>query len=114
MCLMLNEICAKENVFVTAEELKVFAESLNGDMRRAINELQASAYSKRNLIDMSKEFTTQYQEVFNLINKHEQQKALDILLDEVSELKDKINKIKFYSNYLNDTIRIKTSSGMVV
>jgi DNA polymerase III delta prime subunit len=88
MCLMLNEICAKENYTVTAEELKVFAESLNGDMRRAINELQASAYSKRNLIDMSKEFISTYQNIFDLINEGECQKALEILLDETYKGKD--------------------------
>ena len=84
MCLMLNEICAKESYnTVTAEELKVFAEALNGDMRRAINELQASAFSKSNLIDVSKEFISKYKEVFKLINTGSHQDALDILLDEV-------------------------------
>ena len=88
MCSMLSGICDKENVSFNYEELKVFAESLNGDMRRAINELQASAYSNRNLIDVSKDFISRYQEVFNLINKNEQQEALDILLDEVYRGKD--------------------------
>tara|TARA_Y100000593_G_scaffold17268_1_gene34552 strand:+ start:24454 stop:25368 length:915 start_codon:yes stop_codon:yes gene_type:complete len=89
MCLMLNEICAKENYKnVTAEEIRIFAESLNGDMRRAINELQASAYSNRNLIDISKEFISTYQSIFELINNQEHSKALDALLDEIYKGKD--------------------------
>ena len=89
MCLMLNEICAKESYnTVTVEELKVFAEALNGDMRRAINELQASAYSKSNIIDTSKEFISTYQNVFDLINDGKHSTALDALLDEIYKGKE--------------------------
>ena len=88
MVTMLKGICAKESYTVDTETFTIFAESLNGDMRRAINELQASAFSSRDLIDISKEFISKYEEVFNLINKHEHNSAMEILLDEVYKGKD--------------------------
>ena len=57
-------------------------------MRRAINELQASAYSKRNLIDISKEFVSTYKSIFDLINNGEHTKALDLVLDETYKGKE--------------------------
>ena len=84
---VLWEIGIKEKLTMERTQLKVFAESLNGDMRRAINELQACAYTNKNgmlpLVEKSKEFISQYEKVIDSIRLYGGDEALDILLDEI-------------------------------
>ena len=80
---MLKEICVKENINVEDNELIKFCESLNGDMRRAINELQACAFSNTTLSEKTKEFMNNYNEIIKHLILKETSEAHDLLLKEV-------------------------------
>ena len=80
MFTLFSDILAKESVLdyqYSAEELETFIESLHGDVRRGLTELQA-AYSShtplRNQIDKN---LSPYTEILKLINKNDYQNALE-------------------------------------
>ena len=83
MVAMLSGICDKENYNVCVVELERFCETLNGDMRRAINEIQACAFSNSNLSDKTKEFMNNYVEILKAINAGDATKGNELLLKEV-------------------------------
>ena len=81
-------ISKKEKLTLLHSDLKIFTESLGGDMRRAINELQAFSNSSGTteflpLVEKSTAFTSQYEKVVDLISLGDDDRALNILLDEV-------------------------------
>ena len=80
---MLKAICLQEYVNVEDDELIKFCETLNGDMRRAINELQASAFSNTSLSEKTKEFMNNYNEIIKLLNLKQTSEAHELLLKEV-------------------------------
>ena len=84
---VLYYISGKEKLTLMKADLRVFAEALDGDMRRAINELQACAYSNQKgflpLVERSKGLISQYGKVVDLISLGDNDRALDILLGEV-------------------------------
>jgi len=80
---ILSIICEKEKLSFNKVELTKFAELLNGDLRRGINELQACSYSGGSLVDKSKEFISQYKDVVKSVSAREYDGALTVLLDEV-------------------------------
>lgn len=80
---MLKAICLQEYVNVEDDVLVKFCETLNGDMRRAINELQASAFSKTSLSEKTKEFMNNYNEIIKMLNQKKTFEAHDLLLKEV-------------------------------
>ena len=80
---MLKAICLQEYVNVEDDELVKFCETLNGDMRRAINELQASAFSNTSLSEKTKEFMNNYNEIIKHLILKETSEAHDLLLKEV-------------------------------
>lgn len=85
---VLKNISKEEKLTLLYTELKMFAEVLGGDMRRAINELQAISNSSGTteflpLVEKSVEFTSQYERVVDLISLGDDDEALGILLDEV-------------------------------
>ena len=80
---MLKVICLKENINVEDNELVKFCESLNGDMRRAINELQACAFSNTTLSEKTKEFMNNYNEIIKMLQLKKTSEAHDLLLKEV-------------------------------
>ena len=82
---MLLFICEQEDINPDAmlEDILNLCVSVNGDMRRAINELQASAYSGISLEEKTKDFMKNYSMVLDLLNEQELSKANDILMDEV-------------------------------
>ena len=83
MCTMLREISIKEYYEVDTKELENFCETLNGDMRRAINEIQACAFSKSNLKEKTKEFMNNYTEIIKNFHNSKIVEANDLLLKEV-------------------------------
>ena len=80
---MLWDICNEEQVVALREEVVSFCETLNGDMRRAINELQASAFSNTSLKEKTKEFMNNYNEILKYLHSGNAGKAHDLLLQEV-------------------------------
>lgn len=80
---MLKAICLQEYVNVEDDELVKFCETLNGDMRRAINELQASAFSNTSLSEKTKEFMNNYNEIIKMLVQKKTSEAHDLLLKEV-------------------------------
>jgi replication factor C small subunit len=72
-----------ENYKVGEKDLKDFAETLNGDMRRAINELQACAFSNSNLKEKTKEFMNNYIEIIKALQANLKGEANNLLLKEV-------------------------------
>lgn len=80
---MLESICLHEDVLVEEKDLLNLCVSVNGDMRRAINELQASVFSGISLEEKTKDFMMNYTRVLVLLQEQELSKANDILMDEV-------------------------------
>ena len=74
---MLKAICLQEYVNVEDDVLVKFCETLNGDMRRAINELQASAFSKTSLSEKTKEFMNNYNEIIKMLNQKRKSDTLN-------------------------------------
>ena len=87
---VLKDISKKEKLTLLYPDLRIFVEAIGGDMRRAINELQAISNSSGTteflpLVEKSSVFTSQYERVLDSISIGDDDKALDILLDEVYE-----------------------------
>jgi len=114
---VLKEIGKKEKLTFMNADLKVFVKSLNGDMRRAINELQACAYTNKKgvlpLVEKSKEFISQYEKVVDSIRLYGGDDALDILLDEiykgrsVKEITHNLHRIVLNGNEIKGTEKYK-------
>jgi len=83
MCTLLIDISGKEQYEVDKEELTNFVETLNGDMRRAINELQACAFSNSNLKEKTMEFMNNYVEILKMLTQGKTLSAHELLLKEV-------------------------------
>lgn len=83
MVLLLSEICEKENYKVSNTELNNFCETLNGDLRRAINEIQACSFSDSNLKEKTVEFMNNYMEIIKKLIQVETSAAHELLLKEV-------------------------------
>jgi replication factor C small subunit len=77
------EICEKENVVYSSAAIYGFCNALNGDLRRAINEIQATAHSKSSLEEKTKEFMNDYEEILKKLNNEELSDAHGMLLAEV-------------------------------
>ena len=75
---IMSEILSKENINThSEEELDKFIIYLQGDLRRGLNELQASSASKRTLqyqIDMN---MRPYSEIIQMINENKYENALE-------------------------------------
>jgi replication factor C small subunit len=75
---IMSEILSKENINThSEEELDKFITYLQGDLRRGLNELQASSASKRTLqyqIDMNMK---PYSEIITMINENNYENALE-------------------------------------
>ena len=80
---MLQYIAEEENFVVDETDLIRYCESINGDMRRAINELQACAFSNSNLKEKTKEFMNSYNEIIKSLLSGSVSSANDLLLKEV-------------------------------
>lgn len=60
---MLKNICEQESLSFSDEDIESFAGMMNGDMRRAVNELQAVAFTNSDLKTKTKEFMNDYYEI---------------------------------------------------
>ena len=80
---VLNNIALQEYYNVNEDELTKFCETLNGDLRRGINELQACAFSNSNLKEKTKEFMNNYNEIITKLLAGELVSCHDLLLKEV-------------------------------
>ena len=79
----LMEIANEEKTVFTYDEVLNYCNAINGDMRRAINELQATAFSSSSLSEKTKVYMQNYEKIMNhLINK-EVFEANEILMKEV-------------------------------
>ena len=75
---MLSEILETEKIsHVSDEELETFIESLNGDMRRGLTELQAAIYSKSSLLTQIDKNLEPYTEILNLIDENNYDNSLE-------------------------------------
>lgn len=75
---MLSEILETEEIsHVSDEELETFIESLNGDMRRGLTELQAAIYSKSSLLTQIDKNLEPYTEILNLIDENNYDNSLE-------------------------------------
>jgi len=85
MSIMLSFICCEEELSnqPTSEELLNLCDTVCGDMRRAINELQATVHSGVSLTEKSKDFLKDYARCLDLLTSQQEHKALDILMQEI-------------------------------
>lgn len=80
---VLTDIVKAENYEVADEELMLYCESINGDMRRAINELQACAFSESTLSEKTKIFMKNYTTIMNYLFMNKKYEANELLLKEI-------------------------------
>ena len=82
---IITDICEKEDVVYNPAHVSSFCELVDGDLRRAINEIQASAFSKVSIEDKVKEFMCNYVEIVKKLNGDMKSKdeAHGLLLSEV-------------------------------
>jgi len=105
---MLLVIISEEQIEVNNDELINFCESLNGDMRRAINELQACAFSNSSLKEKTIEFMSKYNEIIKLLSSSQVREGNDLLLKEVysgrsvKEIANNLHQCVLEKNLNND------------
>lgn len=63
MKVMLKNICEQEGLSFSDEDLEFFSGMMNGDMRRAVNELQAVAFTDSDLKTKTKQFMNDYYDI---------------------------------------------------
>tara|TARA_Y100000592_G_C5482053_1_gene326311 strand:+ start:10646 stop:11551 length:906 start_codon:yes stop_codon:yes gene_type:complete len=80
---MLWQIAEEENIVLIKDEVIDFCKSLNGDMRRGINELQAIAFSGSSLSKKTKEFMINYDKILDMLVDGQVFEANDLLMKEV-------------------------------
>ena len=83
---MIKEICELEKHDYIDSRIERFCKVMNGDMRRAINELQAVNHSRGNIEEVTKDFMNNYIEILSKINSDvgkTKEEGLAILLAEV-------------------------------
>ena len=93
---LLKTISSQEHYEIDIEELENFCKTLNGDLRRGINELQAGAFSGRPLADVTKAFLIDYEECINNICNGDGHTALMFLHEQVYRgvsVKEMANKL---------------------
>ena len=80
---VLTDIVCGENYEVSSSDLMKYCESINGDMRRAINELQACAFSESPLIEKTKDFMNDYYNIIGHLVDGSIYEANTLLLEEI-------------------------------
>tara|TARA_R100001015_G_C4624772_1_gene183034 strand:- start:778 stop:1692 length:915 start_codon:yes stop_codon:yes gene_type:complete len=80
---MLWQIAEEENIVLLKDEVIDFCKSLNGDMRRGINELQATAFSGAGLKEKTKEFMINYDKILDMLAAGQIFEANEILTKEI-------------------------------
>tara|TARA_R100000734_G_scaffold19000_1_gene17430 strand:- start:1012 stop:1926 length:915 start_codon:yes stop_codon:yes gene_type:complete len=83
MAKTLMEIATKENTVFTYDEVLYYCNAINGDMRRAINELQASAFSGNGLKEKTKQFMINYEKILDMLAAKQIFEANEILMKEL-------------------------------
>lgn len=76
-------ISIEEGFKVNDDDLLEYSKSINGDMRRGINELQACAFSGGDLSTVTKDFKNDYYNILGHLADGEVFKANDLLLKEI-------------------------------
>lgn len=81
----LNDILGREGIVLDEgkDNLEMFVSSVNGDMRRAINELQASVYSSNPLSKVTSLTTDKYEKIITSLLGHGITVAHDLLMKEI-------------------------------
>ena len=80
---MLKNITEMEGLSFTDEDLTNFAGMMNGDMRRAVNELQAAAFSNTDLKVKAKQFMEDYYKIVEDLTGGNQTNAHGLLMKRV-------------------------------
>ncbi len=83
MLSMLISIKEKEGLLFSDEDLMDFAGMMNGDMRRAVNELQATAFSNSDLKTKTKQFMDDYYKIVEKLTEGKLEEAHGFLMKRV-------------------------------
>ena len=85
---LLSDILEREKIsHISDEDLEIFIESLHGDMRRGLTELQAVIYSKSSILNQINKNQEPYTEILQMIDENNYENSLgkvhDLLYESV-------------------------------
>lgn len=101
---LLSDILEKEKIsHISDKDLEIFIESLHGDMRRGLTELQAAIYSKSSILNQVNKNHEPYTEILQMIDENNYENSLGKVHDLLYESVD----MKTICTNLHDVI-IKT------
>lgn len=83
MATVLMGISIAEDVDINGDDVDRFCESINGDMRRAINELQACAFSGGDFKTVTESFNNDYYNILGHLNDGSIVEANNLLMKEI-------------------------------
>ena len=86
--MLLSDILEKEEItHISSDDLEIFIESLHGDMRRGLTELQAVTYSKSSILNQINKNQEPYTEILQMIDENNYENSLgkvhDLLYESV-------------------------------
>ena len=86
---LLSDILEKEGIsHISSDDLEIFIESLHGDMRRGLTELQAVTYSKSSILNQINKNQEPYTEILQMIDENNYENSLGKVHDLLYEAVD--------------------------
>ncbi len=86
--LLMDVLEMEEITHISSEDLEIFIESLHGDMRRGLTELQAATFSKSSLLNQINKNHEPYTEILQLIDENNYENSLEKVHDLLYESVD--------------------------